>query len=428
VRNFLLHLRNSPARWMLLVLLPADVAVLFLRPRYWIGVWPETGAAAQIVAGLTIPLIAGAAAWAAAASSRHKFTEQLAAAQVGPARVEAQRLGATTAILLLPYLLVHLIAVVLTARTDPPGLVLWAGYFGHGLFLSFFSIAFGWFIGRAYRSMFSTVVAAVGALFVSLLLGQVTSLLLTSGPVALTVATGPLVARLVLAGILLVVLLYLPGRRGLRVAAALGYGTGMLGLIVILVTTPVVMPRPPSTSAVCTTGERMKLCLWPEHDKYRPPLQAMADRVATLPAQFTPPAVVNEEGLDPSFGQRYLHPERIPASEPYSFTVIEGSPWSIAGDLANTVLDATLDFRGSSGCQWDGLTPANRSQVSSLYAWLEGYIVGAVNPDYHTDAPPDMQQAWATGRALLSDTRQRQFAWAQESLKQLRGQYCRAAS
>ena len=56
-----LHLRTSPIRWALPVLVALDMAVIFLRGRHWIGVWPETGAAAQVPAYLLGVVGAGAA-------------------------------------------------------------------------------------------------------------------------------------------------------------------------------------------------------------------------------------------------------------------------------------------------------------------------------------------------------------------------------
>ncbi|MER7169588.1 hypothetical protein ABT336_26475, partial [Micromonospora sp. NPDC000207] len=47
MKGFWLHLRNSPIRWALPVLVLLDLAVIFLRTRHWMGVWPETGAAAE---------------------------------------------------------------------------------------------------------------------------------------------------------------------------------------------------------------------------------------------------------------------------------------------------------------------------------------------------------------------------------------------
>ena len=45
MRGLWLHLRNSPLRYALPVLIAIDLAVLFLRSHFWIGVWPDTGSA-----------------------------------------------------------------------------------------------------------------------------------------------------------------------------------------------------------------------------------------------------------------------------------------------------------------------------------------------------------------------------------------------
>lgn len=57
MRPFWLHLRNCPVRWAVPPLIALDLAVLFLRNRYWLGVWPQAGAAAQLAAYLVLSLI-----------------------------------------------------------------------------------------------------------------------------------------------------------------------------------------------------------------------------------------------------------------------------------------------------------------------------------------------------------------------------------
>lgn len=130
-----LHLRTSPIRWSLPVLLAVDLAALFLRNRSWIGVWPESGAAAQVPAYLLGVVAAGVAAWAAGTQTRHRLGEQLAVARVHPATSEAYRLGATLILLLIPYVIGQVVAFAVTARTFPPGLGLFWGYALLGLFV-----------------------------------------------------------------------------------------------------------------------------------------------------------------------------------------------------------------------------------------------------------------------------------------------------
>ena len=143
MRAFWLQLRNSPIRWAVPALVALDLAALFLRNRYWIGVWPEAGAAAQVPTYLLGPVVAGTAAWSAAAPVRYGLAEQLTAARVHRAIAEAHRLGATVVLRITPYLVGQAVAFALTARTFPPGLSLWAGYFAHGAFVTLLTVALG---------------------------------------------------------------------------------------------------------------------------------------------------------------------------------------------------------------------------------------------------------------------------------------------
>ncbi|WP_307961546.1 hypothetical protein [Salinispora arenicola] len=142
-----LHVRNSPVRWTLPVFVVLDLAVLFLRSRTWIGVWPETGAAAQLPAYLMGILVAGAAAWAAGAPSRHRLGEQVSASRFPPAVSEGHRLASTIIVLVTPYLTGQIVAFVITARTFPPGVHLFLGYAGLGLFVMLMAVALGWACG-----------------------------------------------------------------------------------------------------------------------------------------------------------------------------------------------------------------------------------------------------------------------------------------
>lgn len=57
-----LHLRCSTGRYGFLPLSLLGVAILFGRSRYWLGIWPETGAAAQLSGYFLSVLAAGLAA------------------------------------------------------------------------------------------------------------------------------------------------------------------------------------------------------------------------------------------------------------------------------------------------------------------------------------------------------------------------------
>jgi hypothetical protein len=214
VSAFRLYLRNSPVRWAVPILVVLDVAILFLRSRYWIGVWPQAGAAAQVPAYLLGPLVAGAAAWAAAATQRHGMTEQLASARVPIARREAYRLGATLVWLTVPYGTGQLIAVVLTARTLPPGFGFWVGYAVLGLFVTAAAIALGWSIGSVSTSVFSTLAAALTWVIVFGLMQRALRQVVVSGDPEREVSPAAVTVRLALVCALVGALLWYraPGR------------------------------------------------------------------------------------------------------------------------------------------------------------------------------------------------------------------------
>jgi hypothetical protein len=197
VSGLWLHVRNSPIRYALPVLIAIDVAVLLLRNRYWIGVWPETGAAAQVPASLLGVVGAGAAAWAAGAPARHRLEEQLTAARVHPARIEAYRLGATLIVLLIPYMVGQAVAFAVTARTFPPGVHLWLGYLLLGVFVTLLAVVLGWACGKLLGPVFAALTAALGFLFLSALLDRwVVGAARTTAPTRPPICTSPVMSRL----------------------------------------------------------------------------------------------------------------------------------------------------------------------------------------------------------------------------------------
>jgi len=112
-----LQLRTSVARWGFAPLLVLGLAILFGRSRFWIGIWPETGAAAQISAFFVSVFAAGLAAWVAAAVELRGLHEQEAAAAIRPVTIELTRFAAALSWLVAPYLLVAAVAFVTTAAT-----------------------------------------------------------------------------------------------------------------------------------------------------------------------------------------------------------------------------------------------------------------------------------------------------------------------
>lgn len=297
MRVLWLHLRNSPLRWALPVLVLGDLAALFLRNRYWIGVWPETGAAAQVPAYLLGVVGAGAAAWVSSAPVRQGMGEQLRVARAHPAVLESYRLGATVIMLLVPYLIGQLVAFVCTARTFPPGVILWVGYACYGVFVLLVAVVLGWLCGKTVGPVFAALVSSLAFLFATSLLGRWSGFFVLTGRPEKTIEPVALVLRLAAILVLLLALLWLgvPGRTR---RTTLGLASATLSLVAVMVGTDVVVDRqPPGDDVLCDEG-RMMLCVWPEHEKYLSELRELNARVDLLPEAFTLPERVNEPGFE----------------------------------------------------------------------------------------------------------------------------------
>lgn len=417
-----LHVRNSPVRWALPVFVAIELAVLFLRNRHWIGVWPETGAAALAPAYLLGVVGAGAAAWAASAPKRHRILEQLTASRFHPARLEANRLGATVVVLLVPYLVGQAVAFAVTARTFPPGVHLWLGYALLGVFVILASTALGWACGKLLGSMFAALTAAMGFLFLTAFLDRF-GFVVISGRPEMTVDPGALALRLASVTVLLLMLLCLPASHALRRRRTLLLVPAVLPLVVALVATDAVIDRKqPGEDVVCVEGTTT-LCIWPEHEKYLPQLREVSARIDLLPGSFVRPPRINQAGIQKAWirlpdGQWHLSYNGAPPI----FYIFEGSSWSFSGDIGTAIISSTFKF---DSCDWNDLSPPDRRQFEALGAWLEAYLAGESSPDYQTNAPADTQEAWSDGREIANgDSLSDQFRWADEEVKYIHGRYC----
>jgi hypothetical protein len=414
VRLLWLHIRNSPIRWALPVLIALDLALLLLRNRYWIGVWPETGAAAQVPALLLGALGAGAAAWAAGAPSRQRLEEQLAAARAHPAAREAYRLAATVVILLVPYLVGHAVAFGITARTWPPGWHLWLGYLALGLVTMLLAAAWGWVLGKLLGSIFAAMVAVLGWLVLLVRVADSAGVTLTavSGPPMRAVDPAVVLLWLGLGVTLLATLPWLPARDQLREQAwALAApAAAALALVGVLIATTVVVERAsPGENAICVDG-RTSLCVWPEHRKYVPLLRDVNGRIDTLPDNLVIPPRMSESGIDDLTAG-----ERVPW-----FFIVEGSPWSYAGSIRSNITGATW-----AGCDGAAVTDLDHHRFWVIDAWLETYLAGGGSPDYFTSAPPAMQESWADGRAIANERPvAEQLQWVEREVRDLHEHYC----
>ncbi|WP_409074657.1 hypothetical protein [Micromonospora chalcea] len=419
------QIRNSPVRMAVFPLAVLDIAVVFLRSRFWFGVWPDTGAAAQIPTYLLGLIVAACAAWAADAPLRHNMQEQIKAAAISPARLEGLRLVATALILSLPYLVGQAVAFSLTARTFPPGVHLWFGYFLVGLFVTILSVVIGWACGKFIGTTFGAVVAALGWLLLVALSSNVSDFVVMSGSPEVTVDLVAIVTRLALIAAIFVVFIVVPvvGRPSRRVALALISTAVSLGIV--LTATSTVVQRKAPASASCVSG-RIKLCVWPEHEKYLPSLTSVGERVEVLPGVFAVPPQMNEFGIDPVKIIRKNGTVGViesPNMAP-SFRVIEGSRWSYSGEIAKAILVHT--YRKFGRCRWDAISSTDQERSLALDAWMETYLAGGGRPDYRTNAPAEVKDSWEVGRRIANEELvEFQFRWAEEAVVELGTRYCR---
>ena len=423
-----LHLRTSSIRWVIPLLVIAYLAML-LDTTAWIGSWPETAAAAQVPAFWLAPWVAALAAWSGAAPWRHGVSERLMATPRCAIAVEAPRLVATSLLLVLPFLTAQIVAAALTARSFPPGPGLFAGYTLLGASLTLVSVAVGWFAGRRFGSWTSVFAAAVLCTAVTYL-GQQGGGLLVAGRPQQTVRWQGTGVRLVLTVSLLVAVLWATPavRRWTGWVSIAVLGT-VLGLVVAA-GVPVAARSLTEQDATCVAG-RLRLCLWPEHEKYLPLVRSVGDRAARLPAAFTLPPVAVENGIrlvaEPAISPSAasLPSAASPAGRSPAravFAVRDGSVWSAAGDLAEVITQRTVDAAPSCpGSSPTGTTaPADWTHRVRLVAWLEAYLAGGGSPDYHDDASAEIRQVQAEGRRIANDTpREQQFTWAAAELAQV---------
>ena len=149
---FFIEMRRSPLRWWLPFLVLVDVSMLFSRSTEWIGVWPQTSAAAQLPVFYFAIILAAGAAWASGRAFRSETTENLAAAASPPWRREAIQLATTVVYGLMPFLVGTAVAAVTTAVGDSPRGFLWPGYLVLATVLIVCTCALGHLLGRTIQS------------------------------------------------------------------------------------------------------------------------------------------------------------------------------------------------------------------------------------------------------------------------------------
>ncbi|RKS76399.1 hypothetical protein BZB76_1754 [Actinomadura pelletieri DSM 43383] len=417
MRMFWTEVRRSPLRWLFPVLVCIDLAALFGRDTYWIGVWPQASAAAQIPSLFFGPALAASATWAAGRAHRHGFAEQLRASALPSWRPEIALLACTLAYGMLAYG-VGVAAATVVSLPDAGSGFLWPGYVLLGMGNVVGCAAVGHAIGRWARSAFMAPVCCGIGVFVLLgLFGQSLGLFVLSGHPQVEVVDSALTTRLVLAAAITGLALLIP------LAAAKGTQRWRSGLMprltaagicvgLVVVTYEIALgaslqtERAAPAEPLCSKGTP-RVCVWPEDRKYLPELEKMANRLASLPSdRFKVPSTFMEAGL---------------GEDKYAgFQIIEGSMWSVSPNMASSVLQETVKPYCPAANQ--AAEDRHMRATFELTIWLEAWANNAGQPASVGGGPPgvDLRQIGA----LVKQPETTQFQWAKQRIDQINGTPC----
>ncbi|MGW5098708.1 hypothetical protein ACWEQ1_34860 [Streptomyces nodosus] len=419
MRILMMELRRSPLRWWFPVLVALDVAVLFGRAQWWIGVWPQAGAAAQIPAFYLGPFLAAYAAWAAGRIHRLGFEDQHTAGTRSRWQIEGTQIAAAAVYGGGAYLVGAAVAAAVSYHDAGPGF-LWPSYLLLGAALIVLCIAVGHIAGRWYPSGFATPVVSGLACFVILTTNggpRKAGLFVLSGAPAVEVTPGDLALRWGLALSAVAVAALTPrglpgytGARGKLIVRLPAVGSSALAvacLAGVITAGPVQTARAEPSAPMCTRTEP-KLCVWPEERMYIPRLEAMARRVSELPPFITSPSAFYEEGL------------KGDSAQDTDFSIFEGSMWEVADSMSIAISRAsTPPF-----CPAVNSSAEDRRMMAyfELDSWLAARISGAGQPSGIHGGPPGVDQR-AIAR-LIEQPKQVQEDWAKKRIKVIEGTRC----
>lgn len=418
-----LHIRTTPLRWVVPPLAVFAVLVLLLRPRYWIGIWPETGAAAQIPAFFLSIIAAGGAAWISGSRKRHRLEEQTAAAAVTTATSEAFRMGTTAIMFTIPYLVGHVVAFALTIGASPPGftgIALWFLYALMGFAVILFSVAWGWTFGRLFGPLYASLVALLSWFAFESFAGDAVGLSVLSGPAWQQPSLDALLIRLAGVGIFWAGLLWASPRLTERQTdwkITLAPLAGAVAAIVAVTSTSGVSDRDPPSDPLCIEGE-IEICLWPEDAKYASLVGSLDGRVATLPKEFQLPSRLIQYGLERTRidynGQTFIQLEG-------DFDISEGQKGALALGLSDAIIATTLQ-----SCDWEAIWQAEDLAPEALRRWVELYLIESSTPSYGTfGESSEIQEAWSIAGDIYTELPEsQQRDWVHEELESLAENYC----
>ncbi|BCL15773.1 hypothetical protein [Micromonospora sagamiensis] len=421
-----LQMRFSIARMGFIPLALLGIVILFGRNRFWIGIWPESGAAVQVSAVFLSIFAAGVAALIAARVESRGLHEQAAAAAIRPFVIELSRFTAALLWLASPYLIVVIAGFVATAvKLFPPGVGIYFEYVLIGAAMIVFGTAWGWLVGRLLTPLLAAVCAALSWFIGAAFLASTAGAAVMSGPPWMEVRFGAVGVRLAAVLLFAAVVCALPWRADWRGSFGRWVWVALLalvGTVTSFVNTSVVGHRAPVAKPLCIQGV-MEYCLWPEHAKYVPMIQDLDRRLAALPVQLPAPERVVDYALSGS--TEWIDEEievELPGAFPPEFDISTGSRWALARGIAAAILDSTFADCGHR------TQPDPDHRWDQLHAWLEWRLAGGGTHDYSTNAPSDLQAAWSVGRQTAQrKSEQDQAGWVIKLIAEEKNRYCNAA-
>lgn len=214
-RALLIEIRRSSLRWWLPLITGFQLVMLFFRSQQWEFAWSEASAVIGVATGISVPLLAAAAAW--------EGTRWHRSGDLSVLHHHARFAGAGYAVHLLsililatiPYLITVATAWIVTASVSGAGM-LWPSYLLLALAVQWGAAGFGYAAGRLFATRL-VVPAVVLILLVPLILlpgGHPFALFSISGPSGMVLLPQAVVGRVVIAAAVLAIGLAIVDRHG----------------------------------------------------------------------------------------------------------------------------------------------------------------------------------------------------------------------
>ncbi|MDX3641708.1 hypothetical protein [Streptomyces sp. MB09-02B] len=413
--SFLLALRASPLRWLLVPLVALDLTLILARDGYWHGLWGDTGAAGQVPTLFLGVFAAAAAAWTSSLRRPSEMAETLGAMPRPGPQAELPRIAVVLSVFLVPYLVGQAVCFAVTAPSWPPGFNQYLGYLLLGVASLLTATGLGWIIGRLLSSRWGPAAGALGWLLVVMAFDN--DLSVVNGPARLQPDLLEISMRAAVALLLLVACLWLPyGPRITRVSPLPGVAVVLaVAATAAAAGTPVIDERHGSGSKTCVKGPT-EICLWPEEAKYKPMAQDVLARAEHLPPVLAKPEAVYSLGLVYTEDRRWGG----------DFDMDSGSVWAMADGLTMAISAETFaacrddDFKG-----FEAQLKADDQSVLALERWLEKRLAGGGEPAYREEGMTDsMAKAVETGKEMADRPEAEQSEWVTATVRRVLEKYC----